>query len=168
MQIYLPYTVILPATSECLEPYTHCKVEMKDDEAYIRYFQDRWREGESFINCEHDTIFHNGAIEELMECPEEWCAFGEVGNDVIWTQGEGPETLPLKRFVDGGPTPLALMKFEKRFIDKHPDVWGRIPSDWKSTPKWRWLDAWLQTFMRLNGIVCHQHYPDVINACGGL
>ena len=166
MKVYVPYTEIQPATSECLEPYEYTAVKMIEETDYLSYFQQRWEEGESFLNIEHDTVFERGAIEELESCPEEWCAYCTGGNDAVWDQEKGKvKVLPfrIKHFVDGVPPTLALMKIERSFIKKHPDVWdGFLESDRK--PKWVWLDSWLDGYTRSRGILCHQHYRKVVNA----
>ncbi len=139
---------------------------MVEDDDYRRYFVQRWGDGESFINCEHDTVFERGAIEELENCPEEWCAYSVGGNDAVWDQEKGKvKVLPfrIKHFVDGVIPTLALMKFESSFIKKYPDVWnGLLESD--REPKWVWCDSWLDGYTRPKGILCHQHYRKVVNA----
>ena len=77
MKVFVPYTEIQPETKECLAPYDYVPVKMVDDGDYLRYFQQRWAEGKSFINIEHDAVFARGAIEELEQCPKEWC-FGGI------------------------------------------------------------------------------------------
>jgi hypothetical protein len=49
---------------------------MTDDFSYGRYFRERWDEGKTFINVEHDTAFWPGALEEIWDCPEPLCIFG--------------------------------------------------------------------------------------------
>jgi hypothetical protein len=123
---------------------------MVRDDDYLTYFQNRWEESESFINCEHDTIFHPKAIKELENCPGEWCAFG------VTTQAQC--------FVDGEVPTMALMKFGKEFIKKCPFIWGDMAATDPPLPVWNMCDSWLNNYTRAMGVVCHQHYPDVVNA----
>ena len=170
MRLYIPYTEIQPATAACLGPYEHTPIKMINDDDYLRYFQTRWTEKESFINCEHDTVFWHGAIEELEQCPEKWCGFSVISQDVVWDQGNGTTNssgLYTKHFVDGVGAPLVLTKFDKDFIEEYPDVWDEMAVadvSWKDQPKWLWCDSWLDHYMRSKGVVCHQHYPVVKNA----
>ena len=170
MRIYIPYTEIQPETVKCLEPYGYNTVRMVDDDSYLRYFQQRWADCESFISVEHDTLFRAGAIEELTNCPEEWCAFGVMGRDVVWHMDGGVHEETewyVKNFADGGLVTLALVKFERSFIKKYPDLWDEMPNadvEWKHMPKWVWCDSWLNYYMRQKEVICHQHYPEVFNA----
>jgi hypothetical protein len=168
MKVFLPFTEIQPGTLTSLTPYEYVPIAMEDNFSYPRYFKGRWREGESFINCEHDTIFHKGAIEELIRCPEIWCAFGVSYADK-YAQGTAPN--------------LSLVKFTSEFIKKFPDLWEQMedveyvakawgvkPSNFETfkqnvwSSPWTLCDAWVFMAATTEGIVCHQHYPDVVNA----
>ena len=167
MKVFVPFTEIQPETKGCLEPYEYSAVEMKEDTDYLHYFQQRWAEGESFINCEHDTIFEKGAIEELENCPEEWCAFGVWGNEIMFDQEtHTAKVKPFheKHFADGNVATLALMKFGQKFIADYPTIWDEMSTSktWMDIPMWRWCDLWLDYYT--GKTTCHQHYPRVINA----
>ena len=146
----MPYTEIIPTTRMILSPYIYKAVLMTGPDSYQEYFQKRWLEGESFINCEHDTVFFPGAIEELEKCPRPWCAFHTSIN------GD---------FMRGQMAPLALAKFSAELIEEYPDIWTEMTEVAKEknnpTPKWMWCDAWLQKCIKQR---CHQHYPPVLNA----
>ena len=74
MKIYVPYTNLLQATQIALVEYDYIPVDLKD-QAYSDFLRERWAEGESFINIEHDIVPWPGAIEEIAECPEPWCGY---------------------------------------------------------------------------------------------
>ena len=150
MKVFVPYTEIQPATLECLKPYEYTAVKMVEETDYQRYCEQRWVEGESFITIEHDTAFKPEAIEELENCPEEWCAFGVTGNQ------EDQST----DFTSEPPT-LALMKIGRGFIEKCSDMWGGL---YPRQIPWKWCDSWLAWYARTNGLTCHRHYPNVVNA----
>jgi hypothetical protein len=133
-------------------PYVFFKVKMKKNHDYIRYFQRRWNEKESFINCEHDTVFWPGAIEELKNCPEEWCAFG-----VIHADNRGKALSLTTEFVDGGTPHLALAKFDESFIKKYPKLWDNMTGNWDE------CDKWLCDYTMKENQICHQHYPPIVN-----
>jgi hypothetical protein len=152
MNVFVPYTEIQPATLEALKPYEFTPVRMVTDYDYLNYFHTRWEHGECFVNCEHDTVFHAGAIEELENCNYEWCAFGISESD---------------NFVEGTVVSLAMMRFKARFIKKCPDLWEKMYTTdigYWGLPSWKWCDVWLQRYTRKKGIICHQHYPPVVNA----
>jgi hypothetical protein len=167
MKIFIPYTSILPETLKCLEPYDYTPVKMVEENDYPHYFQKRWEEGESFITIEHDTVFEPGAIEELENCPEEWCAYSIGGYDAVWDKENAKvKILPysIKHFVDGIAPTLALIKFESSFIKKYPDLWDGLPERTDLKQRWMWCDGWLDGYTRSRDILCHQHYKNVINA----
>jgi hypothetical protein len=156
MKVFVPYTALNPLTIICLAFYDHECIEMVDDDSYCGYFQQRWKDGESFINCEHDTVFWLGAIESLERCPEPWCAF---------------DTQDFGAFKRGKMPPLALAKFSAPFIKKYPDVWDEM-ADTVSypgvvqagcAPSWMWCDAFLHGYMANEKVRCHQHFPPVLN-----
>lgn len=152
MKLFVPFTRILPPTQMVLKPYRYEPVEMKGDDAYLNYFKQRWDDANPFINCEHDTVFWHGAIDELEECPEEWCAFGVNETD---------------SFADGTTATLALMKFSEQFIGAHPNLWTQMETAdvcWQHLPKWQWCDLWLQHYMNMKNVTCHQHNPPIVNA----
>lgn len=156
MKIFVPFTEIQQQTLESLEGYEFESVRMQYDDSYPRYFQKRWEEGSTFINCEHDTVFGPGCIESLEQCPEIWCAYVNRSAEV--------------NFATYAP-PLALMKITDTFIGKFQHVWEIIYTDPRTKafggdPPWLWCDRWLGLCVSqsTDPIVCHQHYPPVINA----
>lgn len=166
MKIFVPYTKILPATEMVLMPYDYEKVFMPEPDSYYYYFKQRWEDGESFINCEQDSVFWPGAIEDLEKCPEPWCAFGTVNDlEVPGVQIELQES-----FAEGANPSLALVKFDAKFMKKYPHIWDTIeppePSpNWDNVESFRYCDCWLyKQATYINGVICHQHYPSIVNA----
>jgi len=154
VKLYVPYTEIQPHTKMVLTGFDYTPVQMKTDTSYIKYFQDRWREGESFINCEHDVVFWCGAVAELERCPYHWCAFGLQESD---------------SFKDGRTASFNLMLFSDTFIELYPDIWDEVLEERikgsTDYPLWHGLDYLLTKIMREKYyIYCHQHYPYIINA----
>jgi hypothetical protein len=170
MKKFVPFTKIIPATLECLEPYEYTAVKMVEETDYPRYFQQRWEEGESFITIEHDTVFERGAIEELENCPEEFCGYAVGTYDAVWDDENAKvKILPyrIRHFVEGTAPTLALIKFERSFIKKHPNLWDGLPERTDLKPRWQWCDSWLHGYTNPRGILCHQHYRYVNNANPG-
>ena len=167
MKIFVPCTRIIPDTLKCLKPYDYTPVKMVEETDYPRYFQKRWAEGESFITIEHDTIFGPGAIEELINCPEEFCGYATGGYDAEWDEeNKKVKILPYRtrHFAEGTAPTLALIKFESSFIEKYPDLWDGLPERTDLKPRWQWCDSWLHGYTNARGVICHQHYRQVINA----
>jgi hypothetical protein len=146
MKLFVPYTEIQPHTKMVLTGYNYTPLLMEKEDSYINYFLDRWREGESFINCEHDVVFWCGAIESLESCQEEWCAFG-TDNGL---------------FFNGALPTLNLMKCSDTFIERFQDVWEDVKGRYlpHGRRQWSGLDRWLNGQVT---IVCHQHFPQILN-----
>jgi hypothetical protein len=165
MKIFVPYTRILKVTEMSLMPYDYEPVFMESDDSYWQYFQQRWLECKSFINCEHDTVFYPGAIESLEDCPHQWCAF-EADQDHTINGEKYPDIQ--RHFGEGGCNPtLSLMKFDAKFIKAHPYIWTELQHGYRigtELPSWQHIDSWLAKYTYAHDVYCHQHYPNVVNA----
>lgn len=78
MKVYCPHTRILPETRAALDNsgYQWTGVDLTgSDTAYTELMQKLWRAGESFAIVEHDIVPWRGALAELDDCDEPWCAF---------------------------------------------------------------------------------------------
>ena len=85
------------------------------------------------VLVEHDVVIEPGAIDELLACPEDWCAF-----QVTYLGQEG------------GHPGLGCVKFSQALIARHPDamelagqIWDQEhqPRHWCLTPDARVLTA---------------------------
>lgn len=151
--IYCAYTNIQPSTLIALEPYVAKFADCSGDKwAYTKYFQDRWAEGDTFINVEHDICFWPGAIESLAECPHDWCWF-----DDQW----GLKTSE-KNYARFG-----LTKLSATLISQTQDVWNDLlrryePLDPPSP--WNMCDTFFFDYARDHAnVVPHEHKPGTIN-----
>ena len=142
MKIYVPYTKIQPATAICLKGYNFAAVECKGSHGYFEYMQDRWEEGQSFINIEHDTVFWPGSLEAIRDCAQPWCAYGFAISD---------------DFSKEGCVYLSMAKISKDMIKQLPDVW-------QEPKNWQVLDCHLTNYAKEHGLTVHQHYPSIVNA----
>ncbi len=141
LNIFLPFTDVQPATLISLIGYDYLPVKLEGDFGYSQFFRDRWNEGKTFINVEHDSVIYPGAIEALLNCPEELCAFDFH--------------LPIHRqrqLIPGQAFPLGLIKISDSLIAKNPNFWN-------DPIKWDVCDQHLAT---LN--IVHQHTPGIVNA----
>lgn len=162
MRIFCPYTDVQNATLTALSKYFWTElifVDVHGDWSYLNYFKQRWLEGETFINIEHDVVPWLGAIEEIWNCPHDWCCF-------TYYCMPGEPHPP--------PTPIGLVKFSEAFIKQIPDVW-KIHKDtyyeWAHkldpdgvTCTWNFLDYFVYEYAKDRGISPHEHWPSVVNA----
>ncbi len=126
MIIYVPFTYVHAPTWESairsVMRVVRLDPTMEDD--YLRYFEDRWDEGGSFANCEHDVVPTPLQVLELLYCKEaHWCAFSEY---------------------EGGPPSLSFVRFDAEFIADNPDIWKELRAGrHHGQPVWTLLDSWL-------------------------
>ncbi len=148
MNVWVPYTVLQTATRisliECGGVVHYVELDGWPG-AYARYWQHRWTEARRFINVEHDVVVWPGALRQLWECPEPWCAYGYHLND---------------DFADRERTSfpyLGCVKLSAELIVATQGLWDGA-TDWLT------LDGWLAGRAREAGVDVHQHYPPVVNA----
>lgn len=147
MRIFIPYTEIQPATKIAMIGYEYTPIETPGEFGYGEYFKQRWEDGQTFINVEHDTVAWPGAIEAIWECPELWCAYDAH--------------LPVHRGRDihheTTAVPIALAKISKEFIE-------RTTGGWDKNISYLYCD-WNLTYLgRDIGVKVHQHFPSIVNA----
>lgn len=80
-------------------------VPLRDHEKdYGRYWDERWRLGQSFINVEQDVVPIAPVLEEMWNCPEPYCKTDYI---YPWTGSH----------VD--VSPIGCAKFSSEFIARH-------------------------------------------------
>lgn len=77
MNVIVPYAKLNKWIPLCLkaEGVEARYVQMEDDEHYSRLLGELWAKGETFIFLEHDVLPWPGALSQLWNCPEPYCAF---------------------------------------------------------------------------------------------
>ena len=143
IDIFVPYTKLSPVTRRCLRDYDYTAIALRNEDSYSRYLEERWKIKKSFINVEHDVAFFNGAIEELSNCPYEWCAF--------------------TRDEDRGMPDIAtlcLAKFEDSFLTEHEVDWQAQREAERGMPSWQFCDSWINEQVQVKP---HLHNPAVLN-----
>ena len=77
MNVIVPYVnpMDAQATALAMERIYPTYIKMEDDEHYWRLLKELWTSGEPFIILEQDMIPWPGALKQLWDCEEEWCAF---------------------------------------------------------------------------------------------
>jgi len=165
--LYVPHTRMSEATEVFLrtalavpEGMEVHKVDVTDNPwGYPDHLRERWAQGESFINMEHDIVPWPGALHRLIECPEPWCFYG-YQTDID--------------FAANGAAPFGLVKFGSDLIATIPDVWTDHRAWWQSnfekfgdrtSEPWVHCDNYFVAYVKERGLFTpHQHYPAVLNA----
>lgn len=145
LKIFVPYTEIQPVTSITLFQYNYVPVKTEGPFAYSHYFEMRWQVGETFINVEHDIAVWPGALKEIWDCKELWCAYDYVVSD--WEHQEAE-----LRAVHLGCTKISA------------EMISLLPHCWDEEVNWNVCDLHLFKQAKEVGIKPHQHFPGVINA----
>lgn len=123
-------------------------VGCEGEESYHELLRRCWATGMDFLVVEHDVVVNDAALNDLIDCPEPWCAqpylvAGEV------------------------QTALGCTRFRGEFTNRWPDAIDLIGEH--VSKHWSVLDAALTTLMELVGVRCHAHAIEVehLNARAG-
>lgn len=147
MALGTEYPVVVPYIHDMLHPDTSTAVGDSaifvqlgpTNDGYYWLLDTLWEEDETFVVVEHDVVPHAGALEELLACPSDWCAFP---------------------YDCGGleMTGLGCTKFSAALTGRQPDVLSRIVPDQRG---WNGLDAVVLGELRRRGEREHVHSPAV-------
>jgi hypothetical protein len=143
MKVFITFTPsrLTDATIKSLFGYDTYYINMREENSYLEYFKERWKEGKSFINVEHDVIPWPGALDEIEHCQEPWCGYGYL------------------KFEKAGSNPyLGCVKISVEMIKMIPDVWSDRE---KYSVCWGNLDVHLAEYAKKCSIKFHQHFPSV-------
>jgi hypothetical protein len=135
VNIFVPFTHLRAPTYLALKDIATL-VPLTGDQAYSRYLMERWAEGKTFINVEHDVVPTVAQLEEIWNCSLPWCGYG-------YREG-----------VEDTTAYLGCVKISAEFIAAHPNVW--VLRSWAS------CDTYLAERARLpyhchRGAVQHIH-----------
>jgi hypothetical protein len=114
MQVFVPFTTLREETRRALPDAEF--VPMVDDYAYGRYFQQRWKEGRTFINVEHDVVPTMEVLQDMWRCAERLCST-RCANVLQPHNG----TVPVY------PASLGCSKISAEFIRAHSGIDWNIP-----------------------------------------
>ena len=70
VNIFIPFTKLEARTLLAFKDKRYRIVPIVGEFGYAEYFRERWQEGRSFINVEHDIVPDWELVTELMTCPE--------------------------------------------------------------------------------------------------
>lgn len=100
-----------------------------------------WRKAKSFINLEHDVAPWPGALTEMWECREPWCAMPLIVHQCV------------------NDTNLGCVKFGAQFMAANPTLWDSYPRN--DIYDWRSLDSWL--YSKVAPQFHHRHRPAALH-----
>ncbi len=143
MKLIVPYTNLRPLVRATLEQYNlHPKfVKLSGEDDYWNLLSQLWEEKESFVLNEHDVLPWPGAIQEIADCPADWCSY----------------TYRMKKGY-GIHHAFGCTKIGQGLIEAIPDAWINVDST-----HWHDLDGQLCIMARNSGITPHPHRPPVIH-----
>jgi hypothetical protein len=114
-------------------------VALEDDNAYHRFFRERWAKGERFINVEHDCAPTAAQLLELWACRHEWCSCG---------YHEQGDLIPF----------FGCVKFSSDFIRVHENLWDGEPRHWNGLDSHLAANANVYFKPHLHGSIWHAKY----------
>ncbi len=128
----MPFTSLAPGVVEALDAtgWSYETVAVSgSDEAYYDLLSGLWADSEGWINVEHDVLVNPDTLDELADCPHDWCRF------------------PVE-YVNGPYPGLGCVKFSTEIVRRNPDAMVEVGllSDGNHPRKfWCRLDGWLQS-----------------------
>lgn len=139
MRIFVPFTHLRAETYSVCHALGAEFIPLLDHEKdYGRYWDQRWIEGESFINVEQDVVPTKVLLREMWDCPHDYCI---AQYSYPWT---------------GSPvdhSPIGCAKFSSGFIGANRQiVFNGVV--WHE-PQYQIINASLNKF--------HQHYPNAMH-----
>lgn len=118
------------------------RVRLDGEDAYHDLVAGCWAGRESFITLEQDIVPHDGALREMADCPEPWCAFAY-------------DYPPFGSYAGMG-----CAKFSADLIARFPDAMAETAKwhDDAHPPKhWCRVDGWLKKYLLERGATQHVH-----------
>jgi len=168
-----------PRTVSSLAEYGVAYVDVSHHSAsYPSLLGRLWGTCESLVIVEHDIVVPPGTIEAFKMCPEDWCyhkyagiqSWGWPALGLVRVRGDAMEIAAkcwekyLQRRPLGGflnPDTLQPQPVEEIDADEHKHL-----PPWNSDPQWLHCDEWMAAYLRYEGFIEHQHYPDCLNLGG--
>ena len=138
INVVLPhFGPIDPRVREALEGEEDLMVvECVGEDAYHELLRRCWRTGMDFLVVEHDIVVTDEAIQDLVDCPEPWCA---------------------QPYMVAGEVQVALgcTRFRGEFTQHWEGFWEYVADEIGT--HWAILDAALRTTLGNLGVEVHQH-----------
>jgi len=136
--VLVPYVDLAPETHAAVERYAPSLTWTGfSDEAYCDALRSAWSSGTDFVLVEQDVVPHPSAIDELWNCPHDWCAFEYRCGSIVTTA-------------------LGCTKFSTALRARNTDVISRIQNR-----RWQDLDSQIIGTLHSHGEAEHVHQPPV-------
>jgi hypothetical protein len=117
----------------------------KSDEHYWRLFDKLWKAGEEFVNIEQDIVVSPTILDELENCPAEWCSVAYP-------------------YLNGQYPGLGCVRFRAALLQRRPNAVIEA-GEWSNAahkPKhWCAVDHSLTLALNRAGETKHVHYEGV-------
>ena len=150
MRIYLPYSGEAPSewTRRWAGHYAPnaIPVQTPGEYTYAEIVRKWWEAGGPFVVVEHDVVPWPGAVDQLIACPEPWCAY---------SYGAGGLDVTAETFVPDGSVPMGCFKVVPRKLGPQP-----FPAE---PVHWTTIDSVLSQKLYEYGHTVHQHWPAIAN-----
>jgi hypothetical protein len=173
MRVICAHTSLHPLARLALERYASqaeyfpLRPSALPDEQYWRLLNDIWREGQAFLNVEHDIEIHGDVLPQVEACPEPWCVFSYYG---------GADGAGNCQVIDGS---LGCVRFSADMLTAEPTVFDdlRDCNGQLACRDWHRLDVEIKPALIARGYAIHHHEPMVLHhhvylpkgcACGGV
>lgn len=130
-----------PARALLIEGFEVLEVQMSDPQHYGRLFRHMWEIGNGFVLVEDDVVPWPGAVNQLLECENDWCAFPHprtAAQEGGWCLGFG------------------CVRFSHALVRRH-----KMAHALDGSQRWDEVDGAAMGVLRTAGETCHEHSPPV-------
>lgn len=148
MRVVCPFTRIHPETHLALDEYAHGWEPFyvgNTDEDYWGLLNRLWRQGEGWVNVEHDIVVAHDTVPSFAACPEPWCLSP-------YPRHASPQLLT---------SALGCVRFSGPLLAAEPDLMTVVGVRTCGLPvrHWRHLDTHVADELCERGYVAHRHEP---------
>jgi hypothetical protein len=149
-RVVVPYVKLHPVTQQVLNGSNadvHYEMVGDDDGAYCQLLNNLWQRGSSVIIVEQDIVPWPGALDEIWQCPAQWCTYSYA-----WRNEYGRTGIGLSHMLGCVKLSAELMR--------------ALPNVWRESCSWVNCDRRLFFTARNHGIDPHLHRPAVTHLKG--
>jgi hypothetical protein len=129
-----------PARALLIEGYEVLEVQMSDPQHYGRLIRHMWDIGNGFVLVEDDVVPWPGAVQQLLDCEHDWCAFRHPRTNA------NPGSLCLG---------FGCVRFSHALVRRH-----RVDT-LDGSQRWDEVDGAVIGVLDTAGETCHEHSPPV-------
>lgn len=133
-----------PARALCIEGYEVTEVVMEDPQHYGRLIAGQWKTGLGFVLVEDDVVPWPGAVQAMLDCEHDWCAY------------EFPRTHPRYEPRAGWVLGLGCVRFSHALVRRYS-----LEDRLDGSQRWDDVDGAVIGMLHTANEVCHVHTPPV-------